>query len=189
MRHTVLDIIINVPSYHGKLSETVFKLSELAMPLFFIFVFVPLIELMLLIEVGGVIGTAWTFIIIIATALIGTKLVKQQGLATYQQIQTELAQGQMPARSMFDGICILISGILLITPGFITDGIGFLLVTPPFRALAYQQFGSKIKVKTMHSGYQQHSSFEQPPYDRFDDDQTQSERGPKTIEGEYERKE
>jgi UPF0716 protein FxsA len=159
------------------------------MPLFFIFIIVPLIELMLLIEVGGVIGTGWTFVIIIATALLGTKLVKQQGIATYQQIQAELAQGQLPARSMFDGICILISGVLLITPGFLTDILGFLLVTPPFRAVAYQHLGSRIKVRTMHSGFhQQGSTFEHEQQQPFEHKPHHDENQPKTLDGEFERK-
>lgn len=159
------------------------------MPLFFIFIIVPLIELMLLIEVGGVIGTGWTFVIIIATALLGTKLVKQQGIATYQQIQAELAQGQLPARSMFDGICILISGVLLITPGFLTDILGFLLVTPPFRAVAYQHLGSRIKVRTMHSGFhQQGETFEHEQQQPFEQKPHNNENQPKTLDGEFERK-
>ena len=168
------------------------------MPLFIIFILVPLIELMLLIEVGGVIGSAWTFIIIIATALIGTKLVKQQGISTWANIQTEMATGQLPARSLFDGICILISGVLLITPGFITDTIGFLLVTPPFRAAMYAQIGSRIQVKTMGGGFQAHnqhsqqqgSSFEQGQPSPFDVQPEQNKRvdEPTTLDGEYTRK-
>lgn len=156
------------------------------MPLFIIFVLVPLIELMLLIEVGGIIGSGWTFIIIIATALIGTKLVKQQGISTWSNIQTEMASGQLPARSLFDGICILISGVLLITPGFITDTIGFLLVTPAFRAAMYTQLGSRIQVKTM-GGFQSHQQSQHSP---FNDQAEQSKQvdEPTTLDGEYTRK-
>ena len=165
------------------------------MPLFIIFVLVPLIELMLLIEVGGIIGSAWTFIIIIATALIGTKLVKQQGISTWSNIQTEMASGQLPARSLFDGICILISGVLLITPGFITDTIGFLLVTPPFRAAMYAQIGSRIQVKTM-GGFQQgqysqqDSSFQSQQDSPFNSQPEQNKQvdEPTTLDGEYTRK-
>ncbi|NVK25675.1 MAG: FxsA family protein [Gammaproteobacteria bacterium] len=162
------------------------------MPLFIIFVLVPLIELMLLIEVGGIIGTAWTFIIIIATALIGTKLVKQQGLSTWSNIQTEMASGQLPARSLFDGICILISGVLLITPGFITDTIGFLLVTPPFRAAMYSQLGSRIQIRTMGGTFhsQSQSDFSDQAKDTFESDTVERKSGdkPTTLDGEYTRK-
>ena len=166
------------------------------MPLFLIFIIVPLIELMLLIEVGGIIGSAWTFIIIIATALIGTRLVKQQGFQTWGNIQQEMATGKLPAQSLFDGICILISGVLLITPGFITDTIGFLLVTPPFRAMMYQQLGSKIKVRTAGQFHQQQGfgqSFEQQgqTYDHEPQQKQefkQAPHQPATLDGEYERK-
>ena len=167
------------------------------MPLFIVFIVVPLIELMLLIEVSGMIGSAWTFIIIIATALIGTRLVKQQGFQTWGNIQKEMATGQLPAQSLFDGICILISGVLLITPGFITDTIGFLLVTPPFRAMMYQQLSSKIKVRTAGQFHQQQGfgqSFEQQgqTYEHQEpvhDDIKQAPHKPATLDGEFERKE
>lgn len=165
------------------------------MPLFLIFIIVPLIELMLLIEVGSVIGSAWTFIIIIATALIGTRLVKQQGFQTWGNIQQEMATGQLPAQSLFDGICILISGVLLITPGFITDTIGFLLVTPPFRAMMYQQLGSKIQVRAagqfQQQGFgqsyeQQGQTYEHEP--QSPNDIKQATHQPTTLDGDYKRK-
>ena len=155
------------------------------MPLFLIFILVPLIELMLLIEVGGVIGTAWTFIIIIATALLGTRLVKQQGFQAWGNIQKEMATGQLPAQALFDGICILISGVLLITPGFITDTIGFLLVTPAFRAVMYSQLGSRIQVRAAGQFHQhQHhgQTFE------HQEDVKQAPHTPTTLDGEFERK-
>jgi UPF0716 protein FxsA len=152
------------------------------MPLFFIFIVVPLIELMILIEIGSVIGSLWTFIIILSTAIIGAKLVRQQGLQTWGRIQQQLAQGEIPAQSLFDGICILISGVLLLTPGYLTDIIGILLLTPPFRAIAYANVGHRIKIRTAHSsGFgQTHSHFE-----------SQEQARPQqstTLEGEYTRK-
>lgn len=158
------------------------------MPLFLIFVLAPLIELMILIEVGGIIGSAWTFIIIIATALIGTRLVKQQGFQTWANIQQEMATGQLPARSLFDGICILISGVLLITPGFITDTIGFLLVTPPFRAAMYSQLGSRIQVRTAGQFHQQQNYGETFNHEQQQSEFKQAPHQPTTLDGEYERK-
>ena len=162
------------------------------MPLFLVFIIVPLIELMLLIEVGGIIGSGWTFLIIIATAIIGTKLVKQQGLQTWSKIQQEMATAQLPAQSLFDGICILISGILLITPGLITDVIGMLLLTPAFRTLAYTQLGSKIKFKAASSAHfhqQNHSTYD-GEFSHTDQSQNKnlSDHQPNTLDGEFERK-
>lgn len=148
----------------------------------------PLIELMLLIEVGGIIGSAWTFIIIIATALIGTRLVKQQGFQTWSNIQQEMATGQLPAQSLFDGICILISGVLLITPGFITDTIGFLLVTPPFRALMYQQLGSRIKVRAAGQFHQQQGFGQTYDHESPQSEFKQTTHQPTTLDGDFTRK-
>lgn len=172
------------------------------MPLFFIFIVVPLLELMLLLEVGAIIGSGWTFLIIILTAIVGTKLVKQQGLSTWQNIQQRLAQGELPAKALFDGVCILVSGVLLITPGFMTDIFGLLLLTPVFRQLVYAKAGSKIQVVGgQHSPFQQHSSFGQNAdvhehtefgqnkfqnHDVTREDDSHSQ--PTTIDGEFSRK-
>lgn len=156
------------------------------MPLFFIFVLVPLIELMLLIEVGAIIGSGWTFVLIIATAIVGTKLVKQQGFHTWRKIQTELSSGQMPAKSLFDGICILISGVTLITPGFITDAIGLLLLTPVFRAVILAQLASRITIRGQHHHFTHQSSHN--PNNSTDNDHSRPQSGPATLDGEYTRK-
>lgn len=159
------------------------------MPLFIIFIVVPLIELMILFEVGDIIGGLWTFAIIIATAMIGTRLVKQQGLHTWQTIQQKMQQGELPAQSLFDGICILVSGVLLITPGFMTDIFGMLLLTPPFRLAVYQQIGHKIQVRG--TGQQQSNfqgSFQQQSQQGFDQDIHHNEKQPTTLDGEYTRK-
>lgn len=166
------------------------------MPLFFIFIVVPLIELMLLLEVGAMIGSGWTFFIIILTAIIGTRLVKQQGLSTWQNIQQQIAQGQLPARAIFDGVCILVSGVLLITPGFMTDIIGLLLLTPLFRTLVYLKVGSRVQVVGGASGGQPFGqSFGQAPdfgqHQSDDEKSVGSENAsnrPTTIDGEYIRK-
>lgn len=158
------------------------------MPLFVIFIVVPLIELMLLLEVGSIIGSGWTFLIIIVTAIVGTKLVKQQGLSTWGNIQKKMAQGELPAQDLFAGICILVSGVLLITPGFMTDILGLLLLTPPFRTLVYAKVGSRIQVVgTQGQGHPfgQAPTSEQPQ-DSFVE--RENHNNPTTIDGEYTRK-
>ena len=164
------------------------------MPLFFIFVLVPLIELYILLEVGAVIGAGVTFLIIIATAFIGTRLVKQQGTSTWQSIQQQMQQGQLPAERLFDGICILVSGVLLITPGFLTDIVGMLLLTPPFRSAMYQQVGRHIKVKAasaQHGSFDR-SAFQQSPFEQQSPFKQQgvdeNPRQGETLDGEYQRK-
>ena len=97
---------------------------------------VPLIEIALFIEVGGRIGLWPTIATVILTALIGTALLRRQGMATLQRAQTEMAAQRMPVRELFDGACLLVAGVLLLTPGFLTDAVGFALLIPPLRAVA-----------------------------------------------------
>jgi UPF0716 protein FxsA len=103
--------------------------------LFFLLLFTPLIEIAVFIEVGGALGLWPTLAIVILTAMLGTALFRIQGLAVLRQAQTSLGVNQFPAHAVFDGLCLLVAGALLITPGFVTDGFGFLLFLPPFRAL------------------------------------------------------
>lgn len=98
--------------------------------LFLIFVIATTLELMVLIEVGGSIGTGNTILLIILTAFIGSYLLKHQGWSTMAKAQESMARGQTPAVEMLEGVVILISGVLLLTPGFITDTIGLLGLLP-----------------------------------------------------------
>lgn len=101
--------------------------------LFFLFVAVPIIEIALFIQVGGAIGLLPTLAIVVATALIGTALMRSQGLAILAEVQAQLARGQDPARALVHGALILVAGVLLLTPGFFTDTMGILLLVPPVR--------------------------------------------------------
>ena len=100
-----------------------------------LFIGVPLVEIALFIEVGGLIGLWPTIGIVILTAVIGTALLRQQGLATLQRAQAELDAQRMPVRELFDGACLLVAGVLLLTPGFFTDAVGFALLIPPLRSV------------------------------------------------------
>lgn len=101
--------------------------------LFVLFLLVPLIELFVLIEVGEVIGAGWTILLVLATAIIGAFMVKLQGLQTLHKAQAAIQQGQPPALEMLEGAAILISGFMLLIPGFVTDALGFALLIPPLR--------------------------------------------------------
>ena len=113
--------------------------------LFFLFIVVPLVELSLLIKIGQFIGVGYTLGIVIVTGVTGAYLAKMQGLITLRRIQSEVEQGIMPADKLFDGVMILCSGILLLTPGFITDLIGFMGLIPVTRNLFKQWLKRKIK--------------------------------------------
>jgi len=113
--------------------------------LLFLFIVVPLVELSLLIKIGQFIGVGYTLGIVIVTGITGAYLAKMQGLITLQRIQREVEQGIMPADRLFDGMVILCSGILLLTPGFITDLVGFMGLIPVTRNLFKQWLKRKIR--------------------------------------------
>ena len=123
------------------------------MPLLILFILVPIIEITLFIQVGEQIGLWWTIATVIVTALIGTHLVRSQGLKALASAQASLDQQKLPLEEVFTGLCLLVAGALLLTPGFLTDAIGFTLLTPLFRKFA----GSKVldflkKRGTVHVG-------------------------------------
>lgn len=99
-----------------------------------LFIGVPIVEIAVFIEVGGRIGLWPTLGIVILTAILGTAMLRQQGLSTLFRLRQKLEDDQLPVREVFDGLCLLIAGALLLTPGFVTDALGFLLFVPPFRA-------------------------------------------------------
>ena len=95
--------------------------------LFALFICIPILEVSVFISVGEEIGLTWTLAIVIITAITGTWLMKRQGLETLLRLQDQINQGQLPLREVFDGFCLLLAGAFLLTPGFVTDGVGFLL--------------------------------------------------------------
>ncbi len=101
--------------------------------LFLIFAIVPVIELSLLIKVGTLIGTLNTIILVITTAMVGSYLVRMEGLSVMNRFQRSMMEGVFPAEEIFDGAFILVAGALLVTPGVFTDLLGFLFVFPASR--------------------------------------------------------
>ncbi|MCH7743003.1 MAG: FxsA family protein [Proteobacteria bacterium] len=97
------------------------------------FITVPLVEMIILIEIGGLIGAIPTVGLVILTATIGLWLLRLEGTATLARVQEKLAQGQLPETELLEGIMLLIGGALLLTPGFITDGLGFACLLPGLR--------------------------------------------------------
>ena len=98
--------------------------------LLLIFIVLPIIEISLFIQFGDALGTVNTILLIFLTAGIGVYLVRQQGFNTLRKMQKEIQNQELPVRSLFDGFLILISGILLLIPGFFTDAIGFMGLIP-----------------------------------------------------------
>lgn len=101
--------------------------------IFLLVLVIPFVEIYLLLTVGGLIGALPTIFLVVSTAVAGAWLLRQQGFATFQKLQANLRQGVIPAYEMIEGPIILVGGALLLTPGFITDILGFACLIPPLR--------------------------------------------------------
>ncbi len=95
---------------------------------------VPLLEIAVFIEIGARIGLGATLVVVVLTAIAGTALLRQQGLQTLRKARQSLARNEAPVAEIFDGLCLLVAGALLLTPGFVTDAAGGLLFIPALRA-------------------------------------------------------
>lgn len=131
---------------------------------------VPLIEIGVFIQVGGAIGLWPTLGAIVLTALAGSALIRHQGLAILGQARDSFAAGRLPVREIFDGICLLLAGALLLTPGFVTDAIGALFLVPTIRGF--------IRTAVLTQFLDRHG-------DRKNGDASARDGEPTTIEGKY----
>jgi UPF0716 protein FxsA len=103
--------------------------------LFVLFIVVPILELAVIVQVSGAIGVLATIALLLGIGMLGSWLVKYQGLGVLRRMQTTLGQGDLPARELVDGVLVLFAGALLLTPGFLTDVLGIVLLVPPTRAM------------------------------------------------------
>ena len=117
--------------------------------LLILFILVPIIELSLFMLLGSKLGLVPTLAIIVVTGIIGAALTKSQGGKALANFQNALAMGKMPHKEMVDGLLVLIAGAVLLTPGFLTDTVGFLLLLPPVRAIVRGIVSEKL-AKKMH---------------------------------------
>lgn len=120
--------------------------------LLLLFIGLPIAEIATFIRVGDVIGLWPTLLAIVGTGVLGTVLVRAQGLRTLRQVQASLDRGETPVAELFTGLALLLAGVLLLLPGFITDALGFLLLVPPLRrslgvaALHWLTRGGRVRV-------------------------------------------
>jgi UPF0716 protein FxsA len=105
------------------------------LPLFLLFIVLPIAELYVIIQIGGAIGVLPTLALLIVDSLVGAALARSQSRAAWERFNRALAEGRVPGREVFDGAMIILGGALLLTPGFITDIFGLCLLIPPTRAL------------------------------------------------------
>lgn len=146
------------------------------MPLFLAFLLVPIIEIALFIQVGGLIGLWPTLGIVILTAVLGTWLVRTQGQLALGQLRGSFERLSDPTEPLAHGAMILLAGALLLTPGFFTDAFGFLLLVPRFRTRAFAYLRSKVTVASFQMGSDpRHSARPRPADSRGD-----------VIDGDYE---
>lgn len=121
--------------------------------LVFLFIAIPVAEISLLIRVGSSIGLLNTIVFVIFTAVLGAYLVRQQGFATITKLQEETNAGRVPALQIAEGVALLFAGAVLMTPGFITDAVGFALLIPPVRQALIAWVAKNVFKGSMTSAY------------------------------------
>ena len=155
------------------------------------FISVPLVELALLIELGRQIGFWWTISIVIITAVVGTAVLQQQGLETLGRINTSMASGVPPIEPVVEGFFLLLAGAFLLTPGIITDAIGFVLLIPPLRrAIARWSFNRVLSSAKVHVRTTTSYGTAEADETNYGNTRNPGSRGTGTgpiIDGEYER--
>ncbi|WP_148862297.1 FxsA family protein [Marinobacter fonticola] len=151
--------------------------------LFVAFIVLPIVEMVILIKVGGIIGALSTIGLVLLTAVVGAALLRQQGLATLFRANQRINSGELPAREVAEGLILAVGGALLLTPGFVTDAVGFLCLLPPTRRwLASHALKRMVVAGASRSGFHFTAGGQDPfgrsPFSRDD-----------IIEGEYRRQE
>lgn len=121
--------------------------------LFFLFIAMPILEIYLLIQVGSSIGALATIAIVILTAVLGTWMLRAQGLSTLAKAQARLTGGEVPAFEMMEGLALGVGGALLLTPGFVTDAIGFACLIPFTRRLLVRSLSKRVTVGSVAGGF------------------------------------
>ena len=113
-----------------------------------VFVGMPLLEIVVFVTVGGRIGLLNVVLLVVATGIIGATVASRQGSAVFRRAQVAMREGRFPGREIAHGAMVLVGGVLLITPGFITDGVGFLLMVPPVREALTRWGRRRFQVQT-----------------------------------------
>jgi UPF0716 protein FxsA len=124
----------------------------LAWLLFVAFIVVPIVEIYVLIQVGQVIGPWWTILLLVADSIIGSWLIKTEGGRAWRALRAALDSGRMPAKELADGALILVGGTLMLTPGFVTDAFGILLILPFTRPVFRRLLATVVTRKLLAAG-------------------------------------
>jgi UPF0716 protein FxsA len=124
----------------------------LLLPLLALFVVVPLVELYVIIQVGQAIGALPTIALLIADSILGWMLLRSQGRAAWRRFNAAIEQARVPGREVVDGVLVIFGGALLLTPGFVTDVLGMLLLLPPTRAIVRRLLVRRVAWRVRVSG-------------------------------------
>lgn len=164
--------------------------------LFLLFAVMPIVEIYVLIQVGNAFGALTTIGLVLLTAALGASLVRSQGLSTLMSVQTRLNQGEIPGQQIVEGMLLAVAGVLLVTPGFVTDFIGLLILTPATRAPIAAALLKRMQLKVVQGqgfsagfggGFQNpqgpFGGTQQGPFRQGGQDDG------RTIDGDFERKE
>ena len=116
------------------------------------FIGVPLVEIFVLVQIGYEIGPWWTILLLIITSVVGAWLVRREGGRAWQALTTALRTGRMPHRELADGALILVGGTLMLTPGFVTDAVGVLLILPVTRPVARRLLAHMVARRLLGAG-------------------------------------
>ena len=118
--------------------------------LILLLVSVPLLELYVIVQVAGGLGAGQTILLLLVVSVVGAWMVRRSGLGVLNQIRTRLEQGEIPGNELVDGLLIMLAGAFMLTPGFITDGVGLLLLFPPtrmaVRSVLVRRYSKRIRV-------------------------------------------
>ena len=146
------------------------------------FITIPVVEMYILILVGGQIGALTTIALVVLTATIGLWLFRREGFATLQNLQSKLNHGEIPGKELLEGVMLLIGGALLLTPGFVTDSIGFVCLLPGLRK-PIAEWLIQRGLLTMTRGFTVHSS--SADWQHFDQRGFGQPDGRRTFDGEF----
>ena len=135
-----------------------------------LFLLVPIAELYVILKVGDAIGAVWTILLLAADSVLGSVLLRTQGRSVWARFNATLAEGRMPHREVMDGVLVIFGGAFLITPGFLTDIVGIILLIPPTRAVVRRLVARRLGRRVVVG-----STSRRSPRGRFDVEGTASE--------------
>lgn len=155
--------------------------SRVAALLLLAFLLVPILEIVVLIQVGKVIGPWWTILLLVLDSILGAWLIKREGRRAWEALRARIETGRLPARELADGVLVVLGGALMLSPGFVSDAFGILLILPVtrpvFRALLMAYTGRQVVRRTTGSGGPAGPMGRTGPYD-------DTRPGPTVVRGE-----